>query len=169
MKYSILIILVLVSVLCTAQVVTISPSELEQMTGQWEGTLTYTDYRDDTATSTLKCKMNGAWTGKKGIINIGFTEPNGEVIYDKSSLKLLKQGKRMKFENKVYEIDSFEQNENSGGWELSMSRSGKDNNRKAKIKQRISYSATVLAITKEVKYDNTANFFVRNTYLFKRP
>ncbi len=168
MKLNIVSILLFISFTMNGQVASVSSNELQELFGQWEGTLSYTDYSDDSSTSTLKCKMIIYWKGRKGSIGIGFTEPNGKVIYDIVKMKLLKKGKKIKFDGKKYKVDYFKQDKNSKSWELIMSCSGKDNNRKATIKQRIEYNDTTLLITKEVKYEGTSDFFERSKYTLER-
>ena len=166
-KYTSIYLFFFISLSLNGQVSLVSSNELQQVVGHWEGTLTYTDYQDDKSTSTLRCKMNAFWKGKKGRLEIGFKEPNGEIIYDKVRLKLLKQGAMVKFDGKKYQVDFFKQDEKLGSWELIMSRLGKDNRRNAAIKYYMNFSKTTLSFTKRVKYEGTPNFFERNKYFFK--
>jgi len=161
-------ILLFLSLSAAGQGTKVSSNALQKLGGEWEGALTYTDYKDDLSTTTLKCKVVGTWKGKKVKFAIGFVEPNGVVIYDKVTLKLLKKGYAVKFDGNKYKVDNFEKIGPSDHWKLVMSFLGKDNNRNANIKQNINYTQNSLIITKEVKYADKSNYFVRSKYVFNR-
>ena len=73
----------------------------------------------------------------------------------------------MKFDGK-YAITGFTKNEDSSNWELTVARSGKDNNKNAELKLIIRLSPSQLKITKFVKYDASSDIFIRNYYKFER-
>lgn len=162
------ILLLLISFSMMRQTPTISSNDLQEIAGQWTGTLSYTDYKDDATTYTLKCQMTTTWKGNTGLFKLGFTEPNGTMVYDKVKLKRLKQGQMVKFDGQKYLVEQFTKEESPGHWNLVMSCTGKDNNRNANIKQFMSITKTSLSVRKEVNYEGTANFFTRNEYAFER-
>ena len=145
----------------------ISHADLQKLAGDWEGTLTYTDFSDDISQSTLGCLMTASWNGNTGVIKVGFTEPNGQIIYDKTKIKLTNGGREIKFDGEKYLVDSFK-NDESGNWSLVMSCISRDNNRQATIRQIIKYESTTLTLIKKVRYDDSIEFFIRNRYDFKR-
>lgn len=139
-----------------------------QLEGEWSGTLTYTDFSDDLSTSTLICSMNAEWEKNKGIISIGFEEPNGKVYYDKAKIKIYDDDKSVKFDGVLYSIDEFTNDTSMDNWKLILTTIGKDNRRSALIKQSIVLEGERLSLIKEIKYDGTDEFFTRNIYNFKK-
>lgn len=165
MKFSLLSFLLFLGVFLNAQVPSVTSNEFQQLVGEWDGSLTYVDYRDDKSNIKLKCNMIASWKGNKGTIKIGFTEPNGKIIYDKVKLNLLKQGKVVKFDGEKYQVNSLKKVK---GFQLVMSCISKDNNRVADIKQFLNINESSITITKKVKYKGTEDFFLRNEYVLNR-
>ena len=166
MKIQLLLALLIIS---SASLSSQSISEtVEQITGHWVGTLTYTDYQDDTTQTTLACKMSASWKKNKGKISIGFEEPNGKIYYDKTIIKILSGDSRALFDGSQYDIESFDIGDQTDHWTLVLNRNGKDNRKSALIRQSIVYEGDRISLIKEVQYQNTATSFVRNSYLFRR-
>ena len=165
MKIKLLLILLCFTNLITAQ---ITEQDFQIMEGQWKGTLTYTDYSDDRSQSTLNCTMNLYWKKSLGKISIGFKEPNGSEFHDVSKVKPNNNWTKIKYDGQWYDINKFEKSENSNHWKLILTGLGKDNRRKAIIKQTFIYTGTNLSITKEINYLGTANYLIRNTYNFEK-
>ena len=144
-----------------------SSSELGRINGNWVGTLTYTDYQDDSSQSTLGCKMEARWKNNKGSLTFLFTEPDGRVIRDKTKIRLKKGGTKMIFDGK-YKVLEFSSNAGDQSWKLALGKSGKDNNKNSQIRLAINFSRTGFEIIKMVQYEGTDRFFERNRYVFER-
>lgn len=168
MKFSMITCLLFVSFLMNGQAPSVALDVLQEIKGEWNGSLTYTDYKDDVSTFTLKCEMNATWDGSKGDFAISFTEPNGRVVNDKVKLKWLKKGKQLRFEGETYEVDSFDKDETTGHWDLVMSCMSSDNYKAARIRQHIEFDHTSVLMTREVRYAGRSEFFIRNQYTFEK-
>ena len=145
----------------------VGTSELDEINGNWAGTLTYTDYRDDSSQSTLECKMESKWKGNNGRLTFLFTEPNGKVIKDKTKIKLRKNGTKVIFDGK-YKVTEFNSYDNQKRWKLKLETKGKDNKRTAKIWLVIELERNSFEIIKMVQYQGTDHSFERNRYFFER-
>lgn len=144
----------------------IQKDDLQLLSGSWTGTLTYTNYGDDSTRYSLQTKMIAEWQGKKVMLAFEYTEPNGEIVKGKQSLKLGKTPNEI-FYNGKWPVTGFLRTEN--GWELSVEKPGKDNNRNAMIRQKLILAGgNALTITKLVKYEGTEHYFQRNQYAFKK-
>ena len=139
---------------------------IHQIVGQWSGILTYIDYSDDSSQTMLNCQMKASWNNNKGTISLGFEEPNGKMIYDKVKIKLFSDQKRVKFDGVVYTIDNFRIDQSVGHWTLVLIAPGQDNHKPAMIRQSIVLEIDKLSLIKEVKYDDSLEYFTRNSYNF---
>lgn len=155
-------------VMCTTIIGQSITDNISQIGGQWTGTLTYTDYSDDISQSTLECVMKIEWTGNKATLSFGFTEPNGKIVYDKNKLKVYANEKAVKYDGDKYFVDSFNVDSNTGDWGLVISTHGKDNRKPALIRQSIIFDSHTLTLLKEVRYEDSEAYFVRNKYFFER-
>jgi hypothetical protein len=138
------------------------------MEGDWTGTLTYTDYQDDIKQSTLNCQMKSRWKDNKGTLSLGFKEPNGEVVYGKTKIKVYRNETKVKFDGKKYFVESFSTDNDTGEWSLTLRTQGKNNRKPASIRQSIICDGNNLSLQKEVKYQDGGEYFTRNKYKFKR-
>lgn len=143
-------------------------THIQDLKGNWNGTLTYTDYQDDVSRYTLNCKMNVKVKKNSACLKIAFTEPNGTIVYDKVKLKILKSGNEVKLDGQEYRVKMFKKDKKSKGWELIIQSRSTDNNKQAIILQRINYSPSKLSIAKEIDYEDGSKIIQRNKFEFKR-
>ena len=141
---------------------------INQIEGNWVGTITYTDYSDDIKQSTLACQLKIIWKDKKGVFSLGFTEPNGKIVYDKTKVKVMSKQKRMKFEGNMYDVQSFKVDDKTDHWTLMLVREGKDNRKPALICQSITYEKDQLSLIKKIQYKDSNVTIIRNKYYFER-
>src|SRR6187399_952497 len=66
----------------------IEGKQLKDLAGNWNGELTYLDYRDDKSKVTLKVRTTNVWANSKLTRNVVFTEPNGKEIKNDSVLTI---------------------------------------------------------------------------------
>ena len=165
MKISLFLIYLFLGVQINAQSLT---EDISSISGNWTGTLTYLDYSDDLSQSTLNCSMTAEWKGTKGKIFLQFEEPNGKIYTDKANFQVLGSGDRIKFDGSKYTVEHYDIDEDSGYWTLIMVTSGKDNYKSSTIRQSIIFEGEKLSLVKEVKYEGTQEFFIRNSYVFYR-
>lgn len=144
----------------------IAQADLEKLSGSWTGTLSYTDYGDDSSRYVLETRMEASWQGKKEVLEFEYKEPNGSIVKGKQSLKISKRSHEVYY-NGSWPVSKF--TPTPGGWELSLVKPGKDNNRAALIQQKLVLDGgNTLTITKMVKYEGTDDYFQRNQYVLKK-
>jgi len=165
MKINLLLLSLVLGLQINAQSLT---EDISSISGNWTGTLTYLDYSDNLSQTTLNCSMTAEWKGTKGKILLRFEEPNGQIYTDKANFQVLGSGDRIKFDGSRYRVEHFDKDEDSGHWTLQMITSGKDNYKSSTFRQSIIFEGDKLSLVKEVKYEGTTDYFIRNSYVFFR-
>lgn len=126
---------------------------------RWEGQLTYKDYQTGKLTS-IDATMQIDLSGKKINSKIQYIyEPNKN---NTSSVKIRKNGTY--YGNERIIRNSF----SNGTFTFVTTYEGRDNNKKATMYITHQFNENTFIVTKEVKYQDGVNQFVRNTYNFKR-
>ncbi|MDZ7880595.1 MAG: hypothetical protein U5L45_23165 [Saprospiraceae bacterium] len=128
------------------------------MNGNWKGSLTYTDYQNDTAQTRLQTYVSFAL--QNGVLAEHYTyiEPDGSPVFSQSTISLT--NKKDKFRMGEGAFKAVESSPNY----LLLTCEGEDNNRKATIQKKIQWDKNHLTITKLVRYEGTNTFFIRHTY-----
>ena len=161
MKTKILITLLVLGTLFDGK---LSNDHLAVFEGNWTGTLTYLNYGDDETLVTLPVDLEASYSDQGLSFDYLFTEPGGGIEKRNGSLKL-KKGKV--YYSGIWElVDTKITSLNE--WTVELKRSGKDNNRKAQFRQTIEVTAEKITVTKNVRYEGTDNFFMRNQYIFEK-
>lgn len=147
--------------LCIAQN-TVTPNDLNLLLGEWTGTLTYTDYRSNKpysmpANLLVKQKSNPYML----MLNINY--PNEPKANSNDKIKISKDGTHIN-KTKV----TTRKNLPGGLIEIRTEYSGKDNNQNASIKNIYLIGQNKFVIRKEVKFENTDEWFMRNQYSYTR-
>lgn len=141
-------------------------SDFEGMVGAWDGTLTYLDYGDNETRVSLETSV--VYTADPAGLDFEFayTEPNGEIIRDEGTLRVLDDG-RVGMGMEAFQV---QQREVRGPTDLLivMTRRGTDNDRPGMVWRTIQIEGDVLTIRQEVLLDGTTDRFTRNEYRFQR-
>ena len=142
----------------------LSIDDLTFLNGLYTGTLTYKDYSSD-QTVTLPLVCNTFYKNDQILQKILINE--GGKNYEQDYKFRIKDGKVDGFEL-VSQIINVE--DNAKAIELIISQKGKDGNqnRPCTFKYTIKGDQSAYAVTKEVKFDDEASYFIRNQYRFKR-
>jgi hypothetical protein len=140
----------------------ITQRDLQLLPGQWTGNLIYTDYKDDSTLVKLKLNLSiTATTGENFSLKSEYTEPNGEIVKDSSSLFINDSASEVTYDGEIYSILKVRRT----GSQLIIvtTMDGKDNNQDAEIRHTFTISARQFIILKEVRYlDKAEKFFTRH-------
>lgn len=149
-----------ISVIAAAQRGGVTAGELKKLVGTWAGTLTYTDYSDDKTQSSLPAKLEIVDLKDSLGFNYTYTEPNGKLVTDKSSLRFYAGGDKLGIDGETYFLSAVRRR----GVRLTLiaDKEGTDNNKEAEIRKTIIIGPSLLNIIKEVKYTGAKDYFVRN-------
>ena len=137
---------------------------LQVFQGNWKGTLTYLNYGDDETLVTLPVDLEATFSNSGLSFVYLFTEPGGSIEKRKGGIKL--SGDKIHYSGK-WEVKASELKD-LNHWTLELTRSGKDNNRKADFWQTMAVSPEKITVTKMVKYQDEGDFFMRNRYVFEK-
>lgn len=149
-----------ISVIAAAQRGGVTESELKKLVGSWAGTLTYTDYSDDKTQSTLPAKLEIVDLKDSLGFNYTYTEPNGKLVTDKSSLRFYTEGDKLGIDGETWFLSEVRRR----GIRLTLiaDKDATDNNKEAEIRKIITIGPSTLNIIKQVKYKGAKDYFIRN-------
>jgi hypothetical protein len=140
----------------------VTTDDLKTLLGEWAGTLTYTDYGTNKPfTMPANLIVSQGKNNYQLILNINYPkEPNAN---SKDKIKISKDGSQL---NKL-DIKSKVVLPN-GLIQITTQYSGKDNEKKALIKNIYFIGTSDFIIRKEVKFENSEDWLIRNEYKYSR-
>ncbi len=161
---SIWLIALAFSAFAVGQTQKVKSGELKNLTGvQWTGTLSYLDYRKNTRVSIPSNLTVTQSKDNKLSWIFEYEYPDEPKANSKEEIALSKDGKifdgETVIERKILADKTLR---------LVTEKSGPDNDKKALFRFTYLLNKKSFSIKKEVKYDGTTEFFVRNEYSWKR-
>ena len=140
----------------------VTTDDLKTLLGEWAGTLTYTDYSTNKPfTMPANLIVSQGKNIYLLILNINYPkEPNAN---SRDKIKISKDGTQL---NKI-DIKSKEVLPN-GQIQITTQYSGRDNGKKALIKNIYIIGTSNFIIRKKVKFENSEDWFMRNEYTYSR-
>ncbi|MBT8267451.1 MAG: hypothetical protein KJO41_11940 [Bacteroidia bacterium] len=140
----------------------VTTDDLQTLVGEWTGSLTYMDYSTNNPyTMPANVIVQKGKKNNQFILNINY--PKEANANSKDKIKLSKDGKQLN----NHEINSKVELPN-GSIQITTQYSGKDNGKKALIKNIYIIGTSEFIIRKEVKFENSTDWLVRNEYTFSR-
>ncbi len=141
----------------------LQPSVFRPFEGAWKGKL---EYRDYTSNEWVGMPLEGAAYLKGNSFHLKYLLKEGKG-YKQHYTYAIKDG--TVFSGGAWKIVSF-QPLSGGVFQLVMTQAGRDGNEHKPCMFRVRFegNAQYLTITKEVRFDGEADFFVRNTYSLTR-
>ena len=169
MKQLLMLALMLIATATVAQSSTarsvedrITTNDLKTVIGEWTGSLTYMDYSSNKPYSMpAEVKVEAGKNEFQYILNYSY--PNEPKANSKGKFEVSKDGRQV---NKK-EVISIERTE-MDGLIVKTEHSGKDNRKKAVIRNIYIISEAKFVIRKEVRFENTSEWLQRNEYSFTR-
>ena len=140
----------------------ITAKDLEAVKGKWTGTLTYLDYSSNKPYSMPADLMVEEGKNKFQFV-LNYSYPNEPQANSKGKLEITEDGSRI---NKN-DIVSIKRNE-IDGLIVKTEHGGKDDKKKALIRNIYIIGADKFIISKEVKFEDSNEWFRRNEYSFTR-
>ena len=141
---------------------TVSPEDIEIILGDWTGSLTYIDYSSNEP-YTMPADVNVKQDINKNKLTLHFKYPNEPKANSKGQISISKKGDKI---NKEIVVSKRElSNERL---EIITEYNGKDNKKKAQIRNKYILGSKEFVIRKEVKFENSNEWIMRNEYSFER-
>ena len=161
MKTKLFYVLLLISLYGTAQT-KISSDELNSLMGEWTGSLTYMDYSTNEPFS-----MPANVTVKPGKndnqILLFYEYPNEPQANSKGKVTVSKEGSAING-NPLVSRENLE----NGSTQFTTETTGKDNNEKALIRNVYIVGEKRFIIRKEVKFESSEEWLIRNEFNYTR-
>ncbi len=159
----VLLALLFVPVVAHAQTARIDASDLARLTGaEWKGNLTYRDY-----SSGKKTSIASNLTVRSGADALSwefdFKYPDEPKANKKSTATLSPDGRTYDGETVIEKTKL-----NGGILKIVTTQPGTDNDKKAFFRYTYLIASSSFSIKKEVRYENTNEYFERNEYSWKR-
>ena len=148
--------------------VKVKNKELKNLTGNWDGELEYLDYQNDKSKTRLKLRSLNTVAGGKVSQEILYIEPNGKKIKIGGSFALSSDGLLIVEEKMKWTITKNLFDKRAKTRTIVYETKWKDNNRNADLRETMIIGENEFSVTKEVRYENTTDFFVRNTHRYTR-
>lgn len=164
-KITLCFILICSVISLNGQEAKITDSDITNLIGKWEGSLTYLDYSSGNPFS-MPCNASISPTKKKNQIKISYEYPNEPKANRKFKMKFSKDGTEINKEKLTSRTT-----DSDGNIVLATEKPGKDgnDNKDAIIRQSYTISDHIFIVRKEVKFDGTNEWIMRNEYKFTKP
>ena len=141
----------------------VTTADLQKLEGPWTGSLTYIDYSSNKP-YTMPANLRVAKTNKDTQLTLYNIYPNEPKANNKDKLKISKDG--LQLNNQPVKSREIL---NNGDLQIITEYEGKDNNKKALIRNIYLLGEKQFIIRKEVKYEDSDEWFKRNEFNYKRP
>ena len=141
---------------------TVGPEDIEIILGDWTGSLTYIDYSSNKP-YTMPADVSVKQDKNKNKLTLNFKYPNEPNANSKGQISISKKGDKI---NK--EIVVSKQELSNEQLEIITEYNGKDNKKKALIRNKYILGSNQFVIRKEVRFENSNEWIMRNEYSFER-
>ncbi|MBO0356537.1 DoxX family protein [Hymenobacter sp. BT186] len=141
--------------------------ELQAVVQQWDGTLTYLDYKTQKQVS-LVTTLNGMQSKPRELVlDFIYREPEGGQVKGYDKVQLAADGLSVTWDGIPMRIVRKTRLPNQE-LKLVLEGRGRDDNKDCLIRKTVMLGVRQFTIVKEVKYDNNEGFITRNTYAFQQ-
>ena len=141
-----------------------SADDLAWLAGQWSGTLTYLDYKDNKTRVTLKTTMECRKTPEGLRYRFDYVEPNGKAVAgDETSVTLDSARQRITVGRDEWTVVGT-----PGAGRLTIELDGTDAGRAVRFSRTYTLSGDELRIETSARPTDGGTSLVRNTYVLRR-
>ena len=140
----------------------VTSEEIDQTLGSWKGTLSYIDYTSNKPFS-MHTNLNVKKGKNKNQLILEITYPNEPKANNKEKILFSKNGTHLN-NHKIVSKEKLL----SGHLLIITEHSGKDNQKKARIKNIYTIGKNQFVMRKEVKFKDSEKWMLRNEYNYER-
>lgn len=133
---------------------------------EWEGLMEYTSYEDNTTKHVTPAKCESTFDGKAWLYKVTYDEGNGQIFEGSGECIVSQDGSQVMYNGIKWNVVSIQ--ESADTVRILMETKGKDNRKKASLRQTLEVTDRTFTLTEEVKYDSGGDYFVRNKHLFRK-
>lgn len=140
--------------------------QFQRLSGEWEGLFEFTSPEDNASKQVMPAKCESKYDGKAWLYTVTYDEGNGEYFEGAGECLVNDDGTMMMYNGIKWNVTDIQQSGDSTT--VFMETKGKDNRKKATLRQTLLVTETTFILTEEVKYDDAVDYFVRNKHLFRK-
>lgn len=140
--------------------------QFERLSGDWEGLLESTSFEDNLTKNVAPAKCESKYDGKAWVYTVTYDEGNGEYYTGAGECLVNNEGTMMMYNRVKWNITDVTQSADTT--RIVMTTKGKDNRKKAELRQTLEVTDRTFSIIEEVRYEAESDYFVRNKHLFRK-
>jgi hypothetical protein len=141
-------------------------AQFQRAQGEWEGFLESTEFKDNKTKYATPAKCTTSFDGKVWTYDVVYDAGNGEFFSGMGSCEVNQDGS--KIDNNGVDWDVRDVAVRGDSAIITMETLGKDNRKKALLRQTLTVTNTTFILTEEVKYLDSQEFVLRNKHLFRK-
>lgn len=141
-------------------------SQFQRLAGQWEGLMEYTSYEDDKSTQVTPAKCESKFADNAWLYTVTYDEGNGNYFEGSGESLVSKDGSQVMYNGIKWNVTQVK--EHGDTTTVVMEVKGKDNKKKALLRQTLQVTGRTFSLVEEVKYESGGDYFVRNKHVFRR-
>ena len=157
-------------VLTTAQSQTPAPAPLSAnaldfLVGNWQGSLTYLDQRDNKSRNTIKATLDVVRVGEELRYQLSSVDANGAPIPGQSSVVSVGPADTVRFGKEEWRVVSTRRSAGRGSTEMRLARTGTDSDKSARIERIYTRDGSTLRVRTEILPEALGPRIIRNEYV----
>jgi len=128
--------------------------------------LEYTSEADNASKQVMPAKCESKVEKDAWLYTVTYDEGNGQYFEGSGECLVNDDGTMVMYNGIKWSVVNI--NENNDTTAIIMETKGKDNRKKATLRQTLEVTDKTFTLTEEVKYDSGGDYFVRNKHLFRK-
>ncbi|TGE15400.1 DoxX family protein [Hymenobacter elongatus] len=146
---------------------TVTMRELADVAQQWQGSLTYRNYSDQKLV-TLPTVLNGMQSSPQELVlDFIYQEPEGGQVKGYDKVQFSADGTRVVWDGVAMQVRSKTQLPDQT-LQFVLEGQGRDDDKSCLLRRTVLCNPHLFSVVKEVKYDGSSAFIIRNTYRFQQ-
>lgn len=141
-------------------------AQFQRVVGEWEGLMEFTSPNDNASKQVTPAKCESKYDGKAWLYTVTYDEGNGEYFQGSGECLVNDDGSMMMYNGIKWNVIDIKQASDTAT--IVMETKGKDDRKKATLRQTLEVTDRTFTLIEEVKYDSGGDFFVRNKHLFRK-
>lgn len=141
-------------------------TQFERAQGDWEGFLESTEFKQAQSKYATPAKCTTKFDGKIWTYDVVYDAGNGEFFSGAGSCRVIDDGAKIDNNGVDWDVKNVILNGDSAS--IVMEIQGKDNRKKAILRQTLLVTSTSFVLTEDVKYLDAQEYITRNKHLFRK-
>ncbi len=143
----------------------LSANALDFLVGNWQGTLTYLDQRDNKSRNTIKATLDVTRVGEELRYQLSSVDPNGAPTAGEPTIVSVGPADTVRFGKEDWRVVSTRRSPGRGSTEMRLGRTGTDNAKQARIERIYTRDGSTLRVRTEILPEEQGPRIIRNEYV----